>query len=128
MRLLLDTHIVFWCLTNDPHLSRRHRDLILDDKTLAFVSAATGWEIATKVRLGKWPEAAILLPDLTLKIVAARMHPLPLTLAQTEAAGRFEADHKDPFDRLIAAQAIDQGLTLISVDKAMAAFGCLVEQ
>ena len=124
MRLLLDTHILFWCLVNDSKFDDRLRAAILDPTSACFVSAVTGWDIAVKVRLGKWPEAGILLPDLASKITAARMQHLPLTLLQAERAGSLVADHKDPFDRLLAAQSIDLDMPMVTVDAAFARMGC----
>ncbi len=123
MRLLLDTHILFWCLTNDDRLGQHHRELLLKPATEACVSAVSGWEIAVKVRLGKWPEAAVLLPGIAAKLQLARMQVLPLSLDQAELAGSLLASHKDPFDRLIAAQAIDLDIPLVTVDGAMKELG-----
>ena len=86
----------------------------------------TGWEIATKVRLGKWPEAAVLLPDMSGKVRMAGFGHVHLTLAQAERAGSFEADHKDPFDRLLTSQALDLNMTTLTVDVAFARLGCAV--
>ena len=126
MRLLLDTHVLFWCLVNDPKLPERHRKCILDEAETSFVSAVTGWEIAIKVKLGKRPEAAVLLPGLTEKIRAAGFDIQPLTLAQAERAGSFALDHRDPFDRLLAAQALDLDMTVATIDPVIAGFGCKV--
>jgi PIN domain nuclease of toxin-antitoxin system len=87
LKLLLDTHVLFWCLVNDPKLPERHRKCMMEEAEATCVSAVSGWEIALKVKLGKWPEAAVLLPDLTAKIIASRFELVPLTLAQAERAG-----------------------------------------
>lgn len=126
MRVLLDTHIFFWWMKQDPRLPLQHRALIEDDDNSVFISAVTGWEIAIKVKLGKWPEAALLLPDLTSKIEAAGFALLPLTLSQAERAGSLDLVHRDPFDRMLAAQAIDLDLMLATIDPAFAIFGCAV--
>ena len=126
MRLLLDTHVLFWFLIDDPKYTARHRKCVEEDAETTFVSAVTGWEIGIKVRLGEWPEAAVLLPGLTDKILSEGFRVLPLTLAQAERAGGLPLHHKDPFDRMIAAQALDLDLTVVASDRAIASFGCKV--
>lgn len=127
MSLILDTHVFFWWITDDPRLEARHRQTI-DDAGGApiYVSAVSGWEIAIKVKLGKWPEAAALLPGLSDKVLAEGLETLDLTLAQAERAGMLELVHKDPFDRLIAAQSLMLDLPVATNDPAMALFGCRV--
>ncbi len=124
MAFLLDTHIFYWVLLDSPLLRQEHRDLLSTTQDEIFVSAVTGWEIATKVRIGRWPEAAPLLPGLEQIVERAGLSRLMLSMAQAERAGTFAVDHKDPFDRLLAAQALDLGLTLVTVDPAMKLFGC----
>jgi PIN domain nuclease of toxin-antitoxin system len=124
VRLLLDTHVLFWWMAQDARLNPRHRALIEDDESEIYVSAVTGWEISIKVKLGKRPEAAPLLPDLTSKIVAAGFEILPLTLPQAERAGQLDLTNRDPFDRMLAAQAIDLGIDLATSDPTIANLGC----
>lgn len=126
MSLLLDTHVSYWVLLDSPRLRKRHRELLIAESEPVFVSAVTGWEIAAKVRLGKWPEAAPLLPGLDRVVEQAGMQLLALTMPQAERAGSFAVEHRDPFDRLLAAQALDRGLTLLTVDPAFELFGCRV--
>ena len=126
MKLLLDTHVVFWSLADDPRLPENFRRLMEDAANTSCVSVVTGWEISTKVRIGKWPEASVLLPGLTATIRHAGFLIEPLTLDQAERAGSIEAGHKDPFDRLLAAQALDQGLVLLTVDRVFINLGCQV--
>ena len=120
MRAVLDTHVFFWWMKQDPRLAAHHRALIEQDQNEIFVSAVTGWEIAIKVKLGKWPEAAVLLPDLATKIEAAGFELLPLTFQQAERAGSLDLAHRDPFDRMLAAQALDLGLILATIDPGFA--------
>jgi PIN domain nuclease of toxin-antitoxin system len=124
MAVLLDTHIIFWALRDAASLSRVHRSLIADRTRPIYVSAVTGWEIAIKVKLGKWPEAASLVPNLTPIILRDGYQPLDITLTQPERAGSLELVHRDPFDRLLAAQALDLGIPIATVDPAMATLGC----
>ena len=126
MRLLVDTHVLFWSLVDDPKLPIQFKQLMRDPSNSSFVSVVSGWEIATKVRIGKWPEAALLLPGLTQKVKAAGLGIEPLSLDQAEQAGSLLLDHQDPFDRLLAAQAMDRAMVMLSVDPVFAAFGCNV--
>ena len=93
MSLLLDTHIIFWFMTGSSKLSMVHRQQIGNRSQPIFVSAVSGWEISVKVRLGKWPQAAPLLPDLLAKLLAEGFQPLDITLAQAELAGSLPQVH-----------------------------------
>jgi PIN domain nuclease of toxin-antitoxin system len=104
----------------------RHRQVIRARDETIYVSAVSGWEIAIKVRLGKWPEAAVLLPGLSEKVRAEGFEVLDLTLAQAEKAGLLDLIHKDPFDRLLAAQSLVVGAPIATVDPAIALLGCAV--
>lgn len=118
MRLLLDTHIIVWWLTDDPDLPAHMRDLIRPRANEVYVSAASCWEIAIKVRAGKWPEAARLVPNIAGVLARANLAPLSVTVAHAERAALLAIAHKDPFDRLLAAQALEEGLVLLSLDPA----------
>ena len=97
MSLLLDTHVFFWWITDDARLPEVHRARIAAGAQPIFVSAVTGWEIATKVKTGKWPEAAVLLPDLAAKILGEGFQCLDVTVAQAEYAGKKEQTRRDLF-------------------------------
>ena len=92
------------------------RPLISARENEVFVSAASCWEIAIKVRSGKWSEAAGLVPGIADVLARARFTPLAVTVAHAERAGLLDVAHKDPFDRLPAAQALEEGMVLASVD------------
>ena len=126
MALLLDTHVAFWVIRGSPLLSPVHRRLIEDRSQPVFISAVTGWEIAIKVKLGKWPEAASLVPNLTTIVARDGFQTLDLTLAQAERAGSLDLIHRDPFDRMLAAQALDLDIPIATVDPALALLGCRV--
>jgi PIN domain nuclease of toxin-antitoxin system len=81
-----------------------------------FRECASCWEIAIKVRSGKWSEAEGLVPGIADVLTRARLTPLPVTVPHAEHAGLLDFAHNDPFDRLLAAQALDEGLLLLSVD------------
>ena len=98
--------------------------LIEDRQIPLYVSAVTGWEVATKVKLGKWPEAAPLLPGLSTVALRAGLRLLDVTLEQAEYAGSLPLIHRDPFDRFLAAQALLLDMPVATVDPAFKAFGC----
>lgn len=123
MRVLLDTHVLLWTAFRSHLLSSRARQLMQAQRNEVFVSAASAWEIATKYRLGKLPQAQALVDDFVLSIESAGYVPLPISLEHALRAGRLTAEHKDPFDRMIAAQAIHDDLALISNDEQLDVFG-----
>ncbi len=118
LRLLLDTHTLLWWLFDDPQLPQQVRAAIADVATQAYVSSATGWELAIKSRLGKLPHAQEAVSNLAELVRASHMEVLPITLAHALAAGALPGPLKDPFDRMLIAQAQIEGLTLVSIDKA----------
>lgn len=123
MRLLLDTHALLWWQTDDPQLSDAARAAIADSSNDVFVSAASAWEIATKVRLGKLPglaEAAERFVDL---VDADGFRSLSMSPHHALRAGSFALPHRDPFDRMLAAQSELEGLVLVTRDRDFAAFG-----
>ena len=123
-QLLLDTHALLWWLAEPDRLSPAAYAASRDPATSVVVSAASGWEIATKVRLGKLPAARELLDDLPGLLAAQGFQLLPITLQQGLHAGGYPMPHRDPFDRLLAAQAEHAKLTLVTVDPALEAFPC----
>jgi PIN domain nuclease of toxin-antitoxin system len=124
LELLLDTHTLLWWLADPDRLSPAAHAAIAEPANQVYVSAASGWEIATKVRLGKLAMPSELLGDLTLLLAAQGFQLLPITLLQGLHAGGYPIAHRDPFDRLLAAQAERAGLTLVSLDSALQAFPC----
>jgi PIN domain nuclease of toxin-antitoxin system len=116
MRLLLDTHTILWAMLNDPKLSTPARLLIEDSSNEIFVSVICIWEIATKVRIGKMPEPGDLLRDPHSALQRLGYRDLPLTLNHARLGGLLVHPHKDPFDRMLAAQALLEDLTFVSAD------------
>ena len=116
MKVLLDTHVVFWWLIDRPRLSHASFSAISVKFNEVHVSIASAWEMAIKVGLGKWPEAATLLDTLESEALATGFRILPISLAHVRAAGLMQAPHRDPFDRLLAAQSIIEDLTLVTAD------------
>ena len=114
MRLLLDTHALLWWLAGDEALSAAARAAIADDGNTVYVSAASTWEIATKHRIGKLPGVAAIAGDLEAAIHYHGFRGLPVTLRHGQEAGALPGPHRDPFDRMLIAQAIGEGMVLVS--------------
>lgn len=111
-RLLLDTHVLLWWLVDDPKLGSGARADISDGKNEIYVSAASSWEISIKQRNGK-----LIGPDNINSIVEQeRFVKLPISLVHGEAAGQLPDHHKDPFDRMLIAQAQTERLTVLTAD------------
>ncbi len=124
MRYLLDTHAVIWVARNERHrFSPQIAGLLDRTPSSIHVSAASAWEIATKNRLGKLPGMGGYLDSFEERLAVAGFTGLSMTIQHGILAGRLEGDHKDPFDRYLAAQALLENLTLLSNDKALDAFG-----
>ena len=123
MKLLLDTHALLWWLTGNVKLSGRVRRAIEKDSGQIGVSAASGWEIATKARLGKLPEAMQIAHRLR-ELVAEQGFPLlPITFAEGERAGWLPGPHGDPFDRMLAAHALMLDIPIATRDRQFEIFG-----
>lgn len=123
MRVLLDTHALFWMLRNDRRLSERAAEAIDDPGNDVLVSAVSGYEICFKHRLGKLPDATARAAAFEHEIAVADCTPLPVTLAHAIAAGKLDPSHRDPFDRLLMAQALVEGVPLVSNEAVFDAFG-----
>jgi PIN domain nuclease of toxin-antitoxin system len=122
LRILLDTHALLWALLEPSELSRRAKALLLDRRNELFLSSATAWEISAKFRLGKLPEAAEVATsylEVTKKFGAEHLAISPL---HSLTAGSFRVDRRDPFDRVIAAQALHENLVVVSKDEALLDF------
>ncbi|WP_224007203.1 type II toxin-antitoxin system VapC family toxin [Aureimonas sp. SA4125] len=122
MSLLLDTHTLAWWLLDDPQLSQPARMAISRSRRTA-VSPVTAFEMATKNRIGKWPGIESLLRSFQPTMLRLGLQILPLTVEHATLAGLIPGSHRDPFDRLLAAQAIAENLTLVTRDPAFVAFG-----
>lgn len=114
MRLLLDTHALIWWLAGDEALSRRAQEAIADEANTVAVSAASAMEVATKCRIGKLPNAALLARDFEAIVAAQGFNELPITVHHARLAGEMKIEHKDPFDRLLIAQAQAEDMVLVS--------------
>ena len=123
MRLLLDTHAFLWWLTGDEALSDTARTAIADEGNEIFVSAASAWEITTKHRIGKLPGAAAIVADLDAVISSQGFIGLPIGVRHGQVAGALPGPHRDPFDRMLVAQAMLENLVLVSNEQAFDAYG-----
>jgi PIN domain nuclease of toxin-antitoxin system len=123
LRLLLDTHALLWWLEGNQRLSVPARSAIGDLSNTILVSAASAWEIATKCRIGKLPGAAVVALDLPGCLAAQGFEALPITLADGARAGSLGGEHRDPFDRMLIAQALAHDLTLISIETVFDGYG-----
>ena len=123
MRFLLDTHALLWWMTNDPHLSKPAHRLIEQKGNTSLVSAVSAWEIATKFRLGRLPAAEDLVQDFVADLDRHRMEILFITAGHGIRAGLLPGPHKDPFDRMLFAQALTENVPIVSNDHALDGYG-----
>ena len=124
MRLLLDTHTFLCWVFADARLSRRARTAIEDDtQNQVFVSAASAWEITTKHRIGKLPNAAVVAGDVAGAVAGEGFNELSVSMRHAQRAGGLAGHHQDPFDRMLIAQALLDDLTLVSNERAFDAYG-----
>jgi PIN domain nuclease of toxin-antitoxin system len=126
VKLLLDTHALVWWLQASPRLSNLARQLIISDESQVCVSIASAWEMAIKVGSGKWDDARDLLEEFEKAVADEGFDLLQIEIAHVRAAGLMNSPHRDPFDRLLAAQASIEGLTLMTADPKLAGLGAPV--
>ncbi|MEB3348561.1 MAG: type II toxin-antitoxin system VapC family toxin [Cyanobacteriota bacterium] len=126
LKLLLDTHVLLWALLEPQKLSPALRNALEDSDTTLLVSAASAWEIATKWRLGKLQQARSVVENYTMDLHRLAAVDLPITADVARQAGLWDVPHRDPFDRLLAAQALADELVLASTDPAFAQFARVV--
>ncbi|HEX6497933.1 MAG TPA: type II toxin-antitoxin system VapC family toxin [Micromonosporaceae bacterium] len=117
MSLLLDTHIALWAITGDATLGEEFLDRLRHDPDI-FLSPVSLWEITMKQATGK----LVGPPDLADRVRGMGFLELPVTHAHAIAAGRLPFHHRDPFDRMLVAQAVTEGLTLVSRDASIALY------
>jgi len=111
---LLDTHTLLWWLSDDPLLTRAARQIISDTKNVIYVRSASAWEIATKVRIGKLPSASDLAADFNAHLDREGFQILPISGNHAIRAGLLPGPHKDPFDRMLIAQAQAENMPIVS--------------
>ena len=121
--MLLDTHAFLWWISDSRRLSAPARRAIEDDANTIFVSAASAWEITTKHRIGKLARAEAVALDVTGTIAGQGFEELAITVDDAARAGRLPGLHRDPFDRVIIAQALARDMAIVSVDRAFDGYG-----
>ena len=126
MKALLDTHALLWWLFDDPKLSSTARDLIAGAENEILVSAASAWEISTKYRIGKLPEAGDIVRALPMYMRKARFTELGVSVDAGLLAGNLPGPHKDPFDRMLIAQARLNSLPILTIDPVFREYGVAV--
>jgi PIN domain nuclease of toxin-antitoxin system len=123
MRVLLDTHALLWWLSDDAALTRSARRTIADTKNTLIVSAASAWEIATKVRLGRLPSANDLAADFSGHLDRDGFELLAISAEHGIRAGLLPGPHKDPFDRMLIAQAQAENMPIITNESIFESYG-----
>jgi PIN domain nuclease of toxin-antitoxin system len=126
MRVLVDTRTFFWWVIDKPNLSFRARAVLADGENEVLVSPVVAWELATKARSGKWPEALALATGIASVIEENSFTPLAITIEHARTAGFLGIPHRDPFDRMLAAQSQIEGIPLVSADPVFRAFGTAI--
>ncbi|HXT79107.1 MAG TPA: type II toxin-antitoxin system VapC family toxin [Acetobacteraceae bacterium] len=122
MRLLLDTHALVWWWTDDKRLPPAARSAIAAPDNRVVVSAASAWEIATKHRLGKWPDVTPLIDGFDTHLRRSRFVTLPISSDHARLAGGLDGPHRDPFDRMLIAQAREEAMPIVSGDPVFGSY------
>lgn len=123
MRALLDTHALIWWAENDPRLGAEAKDLLKDPDATLLVSAVSVYEMRLKDNLGKLPSAQMLLADLDGYFAEQGFGLIDLSIRQADLAGRLPLHHRDPFDRMLIAQALLEGIPILSNERLFEDFG-----
>jgi PIN domain nuclease of toxin-antitoxin system len=122
VKLLLDTHTFLWRAVGSSRLSPQAVEALDDRSNSVLVSAASAWEVSTKHRLGKLPEGSAILIRFAQTIRDLEADQLTISVEHSLLAGSFANEHRDPFDRMLAAQAALEGAALVTLDPAFASF------
>ena len=121
---LLDSHVLLWWWFDPDRLSTAVRDLLIDPSTSVLASAASVWELSLKHHQGKLPELSGVITDLPGLLRADGFEALPISLAHGLRAGAYGQPYRDPFDRMLAAQAELERLVLLTADPQLSSFPC----
>lgn len=127
MKLLLDTHLLIWAASDSPHLSKKAKNLLNDTENQLFFSVASIWEIIIKNQLGR-NDFSINATAFRRNLIENDYIELPILGKHTLTLAHLADIHKDPFDRILLAQSISEGLTLISADKKLIKYGAYVQE
>lgn len=123
MKLLIDTHVLIWWTADFARIPADIRTMLADTANDVFVSAVTGWEIALKVCKGNLEFDQAFLADFDQGVMGLSFKPLVVNAAQAVAGAQLSSAHKDPFDRMLAGQALVEQMTIVTADPAFASFG-----
>ena len=123
MRALLDTHAFLWWMTESGRLSETAHRTIADETNEILVGAASAWEIATNVRIGRLPGGEAVAVDVAGHIAGQGFEQVAINVADAERAGRLPGPHRDPFDRMLIAQALARDVAIVSVDAVFDRYG-----
>jgi len=126
MRALLDTHAFLWWITNDPRLSKKVREIISDGENELFLSVASGWEMAIKAGLGRLQLPPNLEHFILEQMALNAIESLPVQMSHALHVYKLPAHHRDPFDRMLIAQAQLQNLPILTVDPQIARYSVKV--
>lgn len=124
MHILIDTHILIWWWAEDPQLPVPLRDLISADETTVYVSAISALELGIKVRLGRLPQMEQRLHQFNEGVLEDGFYHLNIHYEHARRAGLLPGEHRDPFDRVLAAQSLYERMPIVTSDREIAAFGC----
>jgi PIN domain nuclease of toxin-antitoxin system len=119
---VLDTHVFIWRAIDPDRISAAANDAIDDPSNEVWISSASAWEIATKHRIGKLEQGAAIIGSFAQQVRMLRATELAVTIEHGLVAGGFDVTHRDPFDRMLAAQALVEGAVLVTSDRALTAF------
>lgn len=122
MRVLLDTHVFLWAVLEPQKLSKKARSILEDSETRIVLSSVSAWEISTKYRLGKLPQATSVVERYGEAVSGLQAEELAITWLHALKAGLWAVEHRDPFDRMLAAQADLEQLPLVTNDPVLAQF------
>ncbi|MBV8799422.1 MAG: type II toxin-antitoxin system VapC family toxin [Alphaproteobacteria bacterium] len=126
MKLTLDSHAFFWWVVDHSALTDAARAALEDPDNEVYVSAVVPWEIVTKVRLGKWPEARAVAENFEAALERSSFLPLAITLQHARVAGFLQGRHGDPFDRMLAAQSQIECMPLVTAHPVFKSLGIRV--
>ncbi len=122
MKILLDTHAFLWAITEDAQLSRRAREIFMARTSELFLSVASIWEILIKVQLKKLPLTKPVISFLREQLANNNIHVLPIVLDHVARLEDLPMHHRDPFDRILVAQSLEEGWPLLSADPLLARY------
>jgi PIN domain nuclease of toxin-antitoxin system len=122
MKILLDTHAFLWAITEDAQLSLRAREVFTARTSELFLSVASIWEILIKVQLKKLPLTKTVVPFLREQLAINNIHVLPIVLDHVARLEDLPVHHRDPFDRILVAQSLEEGWPLLSADPLLARY------